>query len=394
MKHGRLLKCEDCGGHWHPTCLGLGKHAKPAGLFVCADCIRFAALIPDQATEDVKDASHFLVWLDAQRVRESSQNTYASGLHRFVKWATEKAKLPLDQVLPPGKKGAVAVDLIRLFMAWACHRYKVSTIESTLSAIKDWHKSKGADYSHLRSDEIKNLLQSIRIEQGTEGLPQGKVGMTKPMLRLLLKYLLILRKNADPGWAQLHLRDLVWILLGFYGMLRRSELIALRMEDIQMGEEGGQSYIELTIRKSKTDQRGQGAQVTISGVTTDQLNIAGYLQQWIQYRKSVGAAPTDPLFTAWDLDTRQLSASPITTGQALAERLKLHLGALLQQYPDLQINPKAYGMHSLRRGGVMAAWQAGVPVDKIKAHGRWKSDAVRAYMQTTRSMRLQVTQGM
>ena len=51
-------------------------------------------------------------------------------------------------------------------------------------------------------------------------------------------------------------------------------------------------------------------------------------------------------------------------------------------------------MHNLRRGGVMAAWLAGVDYTKIKVHGRWRSDAIKAYLQTTVAIRLQVTEAM
>jgi hypothetical protein len=94
------------------------------------------------------------------------------------------------------------------------------------------------------------------------------------------------------------------------------------------------------------------------------------------------------------LDSLSLSNNPIQTAETLNKRLKLYLTALVAKYPDLQVNPASYGMHGLRRGGVMAAWHAGVEVEKIKAHGRWKSDAIRAYMQTTRDMRLVVTSSM
>ena len=42
-----------------------------------------------------------------------------------------------------------------------------------------------------------------------------------------------------------------------------------------MGVEGGSKFVELHIRKSKTDQRGQGAQViTITCTSTDGTRIA------------------------------------------------------------------------------------------------------------------------
>jgi hypothetical protein len=79
----------------------------------------------------------------------------------------------------------------------------------------------------------------------------------------------------------------------------------------------------------------------------------------------------------------------------LADRLKDLLLSIKPIHPHLDINPQAYGMHSLRRGGVVAAWQSGqVDVEKIKAHGRWKSDAVRSYMTAGLDIKLSVAAAM
>jgi hypothetical protein len=156
----------------------------------------------------------------------------------------------------------------------------------------------------------------------------------------------------------------------------------------------GKRFVEITIRKSKNDRRGEGAVVTIAGQTQDGIRVAERVEQWLDLRQQAGAAPNDPMFPTWDLDEYALSSSPIRTPETLNKRLKLYLSDLKQRYPDIPFNPASYGMQNLRRGGVMAAWKAGVDVEKIKAHGRWKSDAIRAYMQTTRDMRLFVTQRM
>ena len=50
------------------------------------------------------------------------------------------------------------------------------------------------------------------------------------------------------------LRDRALILLGFAGALRRSELVALTVADVARHPKG----IVLTIRRSKTDQAGEG----------------------------------------------------------------------------------------------------------------------------------------
>ena len=82
------------------------------------------------------------------------------------------------------------------------------------------------------------------------------------------------------------------------------------------------------------------------------------------------------------------------TSQALATRLKTLLTRLIQQVSGLDVNPSDYGMHSLRRGGTIAAWAAGVDVEKIKAHGRWRSEAVRVYMTAGPDIKLSVTSAM
>lgn len=54
-------------------------------------------------------------------------------------------------------------------------------------------------------------------------------------------------------------RDRLVVLLGFAAALRRSELASLDVEDIAWVPEG----MEVTIRRSKTDQEGVGVVVAV-----------------------------------------------------------------------------------------------------------------------------------
>jgi hypothetical protein len=54
-------------------------------------------------------------------------------------------------------------------------------------------------------------------------------------------------------------RDRALLLLGFAGAFRRSELVALNVADLQFCDGG----LRVTVRKSKTDQEGQGATIAI-----------------------------------------------------------------------------------------------------------------------------------
>jgi integrase len=52
-------------------------------------------------------------------------------------------------------------------------------------------------------------------------------------------------------------RDRALLLFGFTGALRRSELVALQVEDVTVNADG----LRLRIRRAKTDQEGQGTEI-------------------------------------------------------------------------------------------------------------------------------------
>ena len=55
------------------------------------------------------------------------------------------------------------------------------------------------------------------------------------------------------------IRDRAMLLLGFAGAMRRSELAALNVEDVEIKPQG----LFVTIQKSKTDQLGEGQVIGI-----------------------------------------------------------------------------------------------------------------------------------
>ena len=61
------------------------------------------------------------------------------------------------------------------------------------------------------------------------------------------------------------LRNRAILLLGFAGALRRSELVALNVADIEPADGG----LRVNIRRSKTDQEGEGTVIGIAAGITD-----------------------------------------------------------------------------------------------------------------------------
>ena len=60
------------------------------------------------------------------------------------------------------------------------------------------------------------------------------------------------------------LRDKALLLAGFAGALRRSELVALNVGDLNARDEG----IRVTLRRSKTDQERKGREVALPTAPT------------------------------------------------------------------------------------------------------------------------------
>ena len=344
-------------------------------------------------TEGATLAANQLVLMRANRVQESSQCTYASSLHRYMHFCMNILGLSNNTVLPLEQGAHVPTEYVELFIAWATTKYKLNTIKATLNALVDWHKSKGLDQASIYNKRTQALLQTASIQQGPAGLPKGKTGMPKAILNQLI-VLLKHKATQNPAMQALYIRDSAWLLLGFYGLFRRSEIIALNLEDVTFMGSTTKGYLRVKVKKSKTDKQGQGTDVIICSKTRDGTEVAAKVKEWIELRRSMGARMDEPLFTTWDLDTKSPSPQRIGNGQALAKRLQQYLVELTHLFPYVDINPNSYGMHSLRRGGVVAAWQAGIDIEKIKAHGRWRSDAVRAYLTADISVKLTVSLAM
>ena len=77
------------------------------------------------------------------------------------------------------------------------------------------------------------------------------------------------------------LRNRTLILIGFGGGFRRTELISIDYEDLDFVEEG----LKITLRKSKTDQFGEGLVKGIPFFTNEKYCPVISLKNWINLSK-------------------------------------------------------------------------------------------------------------
>ena len=147
-------------------------------------------------------------------------------------------------------------------------------------------------------------------------------------------------------------------------MLRWSEVAELRMEDIRFTS----TAMVLHIRKSKTDQQGEGTYIRINMTGEEfcpveitrlyiiKLNYGtenGYLQPQVRTYKDSSQAGV------WHTKIRYSTA---------LEDLKAFMAMIGR-------NPADYSEHSGRRGGATAASEAGVSWLDLKRFDRWASNS-------------------
>ena len=130
--------------------------------------------------------------------------------------------------------------IIALYITHLSKSSKFSTLKRRIASISVIHKLKG-HYLDTKHPVIMENLHGIKRTLGSRQKAK------KPILINDLKLII----NAIDKEK---IRDKALILVGFSGGFRRSELVDLNYEDIEFVQEG----VKILIKRSKTDQSGEG----------------------------------------------------------------------------------------------------------------------------------------
>lgn len=153
-------------------------------------------------------------------------------------------------------------------------------------------------------------------------------------------------------------RDKALLLTGFAGAFRRSELVALRVEDLQFVEEGAIVHL----RRSKTDQIGHGRDVAIPYVRGKACPVRA-IKQWLKQS---------------EIESGCLFRRVSRYGSVLSQGLSAQSVALIVKARALAagLNAEHYSGHSLRAGFATSAAKANVSSWKIRQQTGHRSDAM------------------
>lgn len=210
---------------------------------------------PVIAVEEVATARRYA---DASRAA-STQRAYNSDWRRFSVWCGARG---LDTL--PADPRVVAVFLAAEAEAGAAPL----TIGRRLAAIGWMHRRAGLQPPQKREGAaaILEVIAGIRRSHGVA--PVKKYAADADVLRDILR--------AIVGDDLRSVRDRALLAFGMAGAFRRSELVALRLTDVEWVKEG----LRVTIRRGKTDQEGAGATVAIPDGR--RLRPKASLDAWVQ----------------------------------------------------------------------------------------------------------------
>ena len=233
---------------------------------------------------------------------------------------------------------------------------KISTLKRRLVSIGVIHKLKG-HYLDTKHPSIIENIMGIKRRKGS--IQKGK----KPILINNLKQIINVIDQQKKDEIK-KIRDRTIILIGFSGGFRRNELVSLDYDDLEFVSEG----VKITLRRSKTDQFGEGSVKALPYFDSSKYCPVVSLQKWIEISKIDSSS----------LFRRFTKGSNLSKNRLTDQTVAL----LIKEYLKLAgIDSKNYSGHSLRSGFATTAAELGAEERSIMAMtGHKSTEMVRRYI--------------
>ena len=246
--------------------------------------------------------------------------------------------------------------IVSLYLTHLSKNLKMSTLKRRLVSIGVINKLKG-HYLDTKHPSIIENIMGIKRRKGS--IQKGK----KPLLISNLKELINVIDKQNKAEIK-KLRDRSIILIGFSGGFRRNEIVSLDYTDLDFVTEG----LKINIRRSKTDQFGEGSIKALPYFDNSQYCPVISLKNWLSASKINSGA----LFRRFSKGSK-LSRNRLTD-QTVA--------LIIKEYLNLAgIDSKHYSGHSLRSGFATSTAESGAEERSIMAMtGHKSTEMVRRYI--------------
>ena len=263
---------------------------------------------------------------------DNTQRAYQTDLRDFQKWCRENNQSDLP---------ASALTLAA-YVTHTADTHKWASINRRLAAISKSHDLNNVDLP-TKDRAFRAVMEGIKRVNGIrqKQAPAFKMKYFKEIIRNIE-----VESNATK-------RDKALLLLGFTGAFRRSEIVALNIEDLSFTDEG----VVVSMGKSKTNQYGEYEEKALFYSPEANLCPVRSLKNWIETTKQSAGA----------LFVRVRKGDKITedrlTDKTVNDLVKSYLG-------------EQYSAHSLRASFITIAKINGADDSEIMRQSKHKTSAM------------------
>lgn len=281
---------------------------------------------PQPGLEAASDLSADALDYGRAALSENTMRAYRGDWQEFEGWCAARQRSHL-----PASPATVA----NYASALASMGKKVPTIARKLAAIRFFHRGAGED-NPTDNAGVAAILKGIRRTVGTAS--RQKAPATVDVIHAFLG-----RIDATTLQGK---RDRALLLLGFAGAFRRSELVAVTVEELTFSDKG----VDVFLPKSKTDQEAKGQSVAV--LNGKALKPADRLAEWL----AAAGITSGPIF-------RRINRGDHLTDEPLSAQ---SVALIVKKYADAAgLDVEKLSGHSLRAGFVTSAAENRASISRI-----------------------------
>lgn len=298
----------------------------------------------------------------------STTKRYLVEIKKFFKWSRANGieiDLPYES------------SIAAIYIGDVAKRVKCShSVVLAFSALK-WLHSFIPVANPLDIDLCRNIVEAAKRDKGKP------ITKKTPVTNVMIKE--IIDKYGKPGCSLKDIRIATMCTLAFAGFLRYDEFSNVLVKHLVFHDR----HMTIFIPKSKTDIYREGNIVYIGRSHTEYCPVELTLRYMLEGNIQQGSDL--PLFRSLNYHRKSKNYSLRKSGLSYTRCLELFKDCLR----GLGYNPKDFGLHSLRSGGISAAVRNSnntISERLLKLHGRWKCDIAKdMYVHEDIKRRLQVT---
>ena len=277
-------------------------------------------------------------------ISQSTVKHYKSDLNHFHDWLIKTGRS--EQLPHP-------VETIADYISYLDDSdFRMKTIERRIQAISWIHRMNDYHLPPTKHEVVRVVLQGIRrrrAEDGRSATARSKQPITVEMLQHMVD-------QCDQSNIR-GTRDRSLLLMCFSSALRRSELMSLKVDDVMITSKGA----DITVRRSKTDQTGEGEMVCITRSGSDYCPVSALIK-WL----TESGVNDGYIFRRISSADNVLKHGLSLDGKTLANKVK-------EYAKKAGYNPAAVSGHSLRSGMLTSAAENGADLIPLAQHARHKN---------------------